>query len=103
MKKLAFVAALLLAASPVAAQVATSNGQEASGEGALSAAAAAATSGQASSGVSSGNAGSFCEDEMTGTFCTSVGAPSNGGFGLTNGSGGTVGSSAPPTPHAAVR
>jgi hypothetical protein len=86
MKKLALVAALILAASPAAAQVATSNaqelsGQELSGEGALPAPLQAPVTGV------------ICEEEMTATFCNVPTAPSNGGY--SSGSV-TVGSSAPP-------
>lgn len=81
MKKLALVAALILAASPVAAQVATSNTQELSGEGALSAPSQAPVTGV------------ICIEEMTATFCNVPTAPSNGGY--SSGSV-TVGSSAPP-------
>jgi hypothetical protein len=35
---------------------------------------------------------------LSATFCNVVGSPSNGGFGSTNNSQGTVGSSAVPTP-----
>jgi hypothetical protein len=80
MKKLALVAALILAASPVAAQVATSNAQELSGESALSAPSQAPVTGV------------ICIEEMTATFCNVPTAPSNGGYY----SGVTVGSSAPP-------
>jgi hypothetical protein len=68
MKKLALVAALILAASPVAAQVATSNPQELSGEGALSAPSQAPVTGV------------ICIEEMTATFCNVPTAPSNGGY-----------------------
>jgi hypothetical protein len=80
MKKLALVAALIAAASPVAAQVATSNGQELSGEGALPAPLQAPVTGV------------ICEEEMTATFCNLPTAPSNGGYY----SGVAVGSSGPP-------
>ena len=61
MKKLAMIAALLLATSPVEAQVATSNGQELSGgQIGQSAASQAPTTGV------------ICEEEMTATFCNVV-------------------------------
>jgi hypothetical protein len=85
MKKLALLAALILAASPVAAQVATSgatsNDQGVSAGGTQSASSQAATTGV------------ICAEEMTATFCNVTGAPSNGGYG--SGSV-TTGSSAPP-------
>ena len=40
----------------------------------------------------------ICIEEISATFCNVVGSPSNGGFGSTNNSQGTVGSSAVPTP-----
>jgi hypothetical protein len=40
----------------------------------------------------------ICREEISATFCNVVGGPSNGGFGSTNNSQGTVGSSAVPTP-----
>jgi hypothetical protein len=80
MKKLVLVTALILAASPVTAQVATSNGRE-SGE-------------SAQSSPSQGPVtGAICMEEMTATFCNVPTAPSNGGYG--NGSV-AAGSSAPP-------
>jgi hypothetical protein len=83
MKKVAFVAALLLAASPVAAQVATSNTQELSEEGILSAPSPAPVT----------DTGIICEEEMTATFCNVPTGPSNGGYGAGSI---TVGSTAPP-------
>jgi hypothetical protein len=44
----------------------------------------------------------ICIEEISATFCNVVGSPSNGGFGSTNGSQGTVGSSAVPTPSQRV-
>lgn len=80
MKQVALIAALLLVATPAGAQVATSSESQNVG-----------TSSQ-------GTAGVICEDEMAGTFCNVVTSPSNGGYGASNGSGGTAGSTAVPTP-----
>jgi hypothetical protein len=40
----------------------------------------------------------ICREEINATFCNVVGSPSNGGFGSTNNSQRTVGSSAVPSP-----
>jgi hypothetical protein len=83
MKELALVAALILAGSPVEAQVATSNdvgtsnARELSGQGAVS---------------QGPTTGVICMEEMTATFCNVPTAPSSGGYY----SGVAVGSSAPP-------
>jgi hypothetical protein len=81
MKKLALIAVLALAASPVAAQMATTNAQELSGEGALTAPSQAPTTGV------------VCIEEIAGTLCNVITGPSNGGYGTGSV---TVGSSAPP-------
>jgi hypothetical protein len=86
MKGVALTVALLLATSPALAQTVT-QGQ----------ASITPREGQASSASSQAST-PICQEEMDGTFCTAVGSPSNSGYGLTNGSGGTVGSSAVPTP-----
>jgi hypothetical protein len=78
MKRATLIVALLLAATPVAAQP--------SKEPAPGASSQAPTTGV------------ICQEEIAGTFCNVVGRPSNGGYGLSNGSGGTVGSSSVPTP-----
>lgn len=84
MKRAALTVALLLTASPAMAQVATSNqGQAAAG---------------ASSNTSSPAPTVICDEEMTGTFCNAIGASTGAGFGLTSGAGGTLGSTAVPTP-----
>lgn len=83
MKRLALIAALLLAASPVEAQVATSNGQELFG---------GQTGGQ-SAASQAPRTGVICEEEMIATFCNVPTGPSHGGY--SSGSI-TVGSSAPP-------
>jgi hypothetical protein len=79
MKKLALVAVLILAASPVAAQVATSNALP--GEGAISVPSQAPTTGV------------ICIEEIAVTLCNVPTGPSNGGYGTGSV---TVGSSAPP-------
>jgi hypothetical protein len=57
------------------------------------------TEGQASPSSSHGpTTDVICREEISATFCNVVGSPSNGGFGSSNGSQGTVGSSAVPTP-----
>jgi hypothetical protein len=69
MKRLAFIAALLLTASPVAAQVATSSVQQPLGTG-----------GQTNTS-SLPNTGVVCEEEMTATFCNVPTSPNAGGYG----------------------
>jgi hypothetical protein len=74
--------ALILAASPVSAQVATSNG----GAGLSEESAASAALQAPATGV-------ICTEEMTATFCNVLPtAPSNGGYGA---GGNSAGSSAP--------
>jgi hypothetical protein len=79
MKNLTLASALLLAASPAAAQVATS--QQSGGQSVQSAATQAPTTGV------------FCIEEMTATFCNVPSGPSEGGYGsrgvstLSSGSG----------------
>ena len=70
MKKLALVSALLLAASPAAAQVATSLSQQQLGGQSVEAPATQAPT-----------AGVFCIEEMTATFCNVPSGPSEGGYG----------------------
>jgi hypothetical protein len=85
MKRVALTVALLLAASPAVAQDFTP------GQG--------TTHGQASGASSLAPAtGTICDEENGGTFCNFIGSPSNGGYGASNGSGGTAGSSSVPTP-----
>jgi hypothetical protein len=70
MKKLALISALLLAASPVAAQVAMSNGQQQTG-------------GQVgrSATTQAPTTGVFCIEEMTATFCNVLTGPNTSGYG----------------------
>jgi uncharacterized membrane protein YgcG len=60
MKKLALISTLLLAASPAAAQVATS---------------------QSEAGTQTPTTGVECTEEMTATFCNVASGPSEGGYG----------------------
>lgn len=69
MKKLALISALLLAASPVAAQVAMSNAQRSGGQSGSSASTQAPTTGV------------FCIQEMTATFCNVLTHPNTNGYG----------------------
>ena len=70
MKKLALISALLLAASPAAAQLATSSRvQQLGGEPVQSTPTVAPTTGV------------FCIEEMTATFCNVVGGPNISGYG----------------------
>jgi opacity protein-like surface antigen len=73
MKELALIAALLLAASPAAAQVATSGVQQPLGKG-----------GQTNTS-SLPNTGVICEEEMTATFCNVTTSPNSGGYGAIGG------------------
>lgn len=84
MKKRALIAVFLLAAGPVAAQVAPrSNGQqELGGQGGQSAPSQSPTTGV------------FCTEEMTATFCNLPGRPNTGGYGSSVTTSGT--SSMPP-------
>jgi hypothetical protein len=74
MKKLALISALLLAASPVAAQVAVSNGQQ-------------QTRGQIgpSATTQAPTTGVFCIEEMTATFCNVLTGPNTSGYGSRGG------------------
>jgi hypothetical protein len=56
------------------------------------------TEGQSSPSSSGPTTDVICREEISATFCNVVGSPSNGGFGSTNNSQGTVGSAAVPTP-----
>jgi hypothetical protein len=70
MKKLTSISALLLAASPAAAQVATSlSQQQLGGQSVQSAPTQAPTTGV------------FCIEEMTATFCNVPSGPSENGYG----------------------
>ncbi len=89
MKKLVLIAVLLLATSPVAAQVAT-NGQQQSG----------ATSGDQQVGGQNGQSagsqapttGVICLEEMTATFCNVATSPNTNGYGSIGRSGSSSGS-----------
>jgi opacity protein-like surface antigen len=75
--------AVLLALSPVAAQVvapSTSNGQQSAGQAGQSTSSQAPTTGV------------ICMEEMTATFCNVVTGPSSGGYGSSGGSGSGGGS-----------
>jgi hypothetical protein len=103
MKAVAWTIVLLVAAnSPAAAQAVTGQGTVAPGEGLTTGATSQGTTSQgaASQGSTSQapTTGTICEDLMAGTFCNVVGGASNGGYGASNGSGGTVGSASVPTP-----
>jgi hypothetical protein len=79
-KKLALIAVLLLAAPPVGAQVATSNGQlGSSGQG-----------GQSQAQTT----GVICVEEITATFCNVPTAPNTNGYGSGGGSGASGGAAA---------
>src|SRR5215831_12347858 len=70
MKKLALISALLLAASPAAAQLATSSRvQQLNGQSVQSTPTVAPTTGV------------FCIEEMTATFCNVVTGPNTSGYG----------------------
>src|ERR1700683_2714445 len=84
MKKLALIAALLLAASPVAAQ------QQPLGAG-----------GQTNTSLLP-NTGVICQEEISATFCNVPTAPSNGGYGSGAVSGSSAASSSGAERHAAV-
>jgi hypothetical protein len=90
MNKYAFIAALVFAAPPAAAQPATPNDQ--------------ARSPNQSAPTRSTPApitGTFCIEEMTATFCNVVTGPNTGGYGARNGSNSSPGggtSSIPPCP-----
>jgi hypothetical protein len=80
MKKLALIAALLSAGSPVAAQVVTSNGQQQFGvQGGQSAPSQAPIT------------GAICDEEITATFCNVPTRPNTNGYGSSGGSGSSGG------------
>ena len=74
MMKLALIAALLLAASPVEAQVATSN----AAQGNTSNAQSAGQAGQSALSQSQ-TTGVICEELMTATFCNVPSSPNTAG------------------------
>ena len=91
MNKLTFIAALVFAASPAAAQLATPNDQ------------ASSTQGSATGSTQAPITGVFCIEEMTANFCNVVTGPNTGGYGARSGSGSGSGpgggtSSIPPCP-----
>src|SRR5580658_9547767 len=84
MRLIPLTVALVALTSPAVAQGVTQGGE---------------TEGQSSPFSSHGSTTDvICREEISATFCNVVGSPSNGGFGSTNNSQGTVGSSAVPTP-----
>ncbi len=76
MNKLAFLAALVFAASPAAAQVVTPNDQ-----------ARSSTQAGATGSTQAPITGVFCIEEMTANFCNVVTGPNAGGYGARSGSG----------------
>jgi len=82
MKKLALIVAPVLAASPVAAQVTTSMGQQELGFQSGQSAEPQAQAPPPSTGV-------FCIEEITATFCNVPTGPGTGGYGSSGGSGGS--------------
>jgi hypothetical protein len=106
MNKLLLIATLLfapllapfLAPSPVAAQAATSSGQQGQ----------STSNGQQSNGQAGKSGGSrasttgvICSEDMTATFCNVVTGPNNGGYGSSGGSasGSGAGNTASSIPH----
>jgi hypothetical protein len=79
MKNLALIAALLVAASPAAAQVSTASSEQRSGQSASSQAP---------------TTGVFCDEEMTATFCNVPTAPNTSGYGSSGASGSSAGTAA---------
>jgi len=81
MKKILLIFALLLAASPAGAQVATSNGQQqTAGQGGQPAQTQAPTTGV------------FCIEEITATFCNVPTGPNTNGYGSAGASAASRGS-----------
>jgi hypothetical protein len=101
MKKLALIVTLLLGASPVAAQVATLNGQQQSG-----------VQLGVQSGVQRGQpapsqaptTGTICIEEMTATFCNVSTGPNTNGYGSSAASApsGGPGANTSSIPHCAA-
>jgi hypothetical protein len=89
MKKFAIIAALVLAASPAAAQLATPNGQ-----------AQSPTQRGATGSTQAPATGVFCIEEVTATFCNVVTGPNAGGYGARSGSGSSNGSGSTSGPGA---
>src|SRR5262245_11542774 len=103
MKKLVLVAALLLTASSVAAQVSTLNGQQQLGrQQELGLGGQLAPFGQRQPGVQGRQSvpsqapttGVICIEEMTATFCNVPSGPNTNGYGSSGGSAATGGSAA---------
>jgi hypothetical protein len=92
MKKVALVAALFLAASPVSAQVVSANGQQQIGpsDGQLR----LGTRGSQPAPSQAPTTGAFCIEEMTATFCNVPVGPNTNGYGSRAGSASTGGSTA---------
>lgn len=82
MRKLALIAALLLAASPVAAQ----SRQQALGTGGTT------------NNSQLPNTGIICEEEMTATFCNVPTSPNNAGYGTGGGAAATGAGITTPSP-----
>jgi hypothetical protein len=80
LKLLSLIAALVVTASPVAAQTggSSSEGTNSSQGGNSSQSGQTGQSSQGSTG------GVICEEEMTGTFCNTVTSPSSGGYGTSS-------------------
>jgi hypothetical protein len=76
MNKLTFIAALVFAASPAAAQLATPSDQTQS-----------STQGGTTESTQAPITGVFCIEEMTANFCNVVTGPNTGGYGARSGSG----------------
>ena len=76
--KLAFIVALLLASSPVAAQVSTTNQQQQP----LGAGGQTVTSPLT-------NTGTICQEEMVATFCNVASSPNTAGYGSNGGAAAT--------------
>jgi hypothetical protein len=85
MNKLTFVAALIFAASPAAAQLAAPNAQT-----------QPSTQGGATESTQAPTTGVFCIEEMTANFCNVVTGPNTGGYGARSSSGSGSGSGSGP-------
>jgi hypothetical protein len=85
MNKLTFIAALIFAASPAAAQLAAPNAQT-----------QPSTQGGATESTQAPTTGVFCIEEMTANFCNVVTGPNTGGYGARSSSGSGSGSGSGP-------
>jgi len=95
MKKLSIIAALLLTASSVAAQVSTLNGQQQLGIGGQLTPFGqqrAGVQGRQSAPSQAPTTGVFCIEEMTATFCNVPSGPNTNGYGSSGGSAASGGS-----------